>query len=63
MATDPDAQEFEVATLIAQGLSNQDIATALAIKEGTVKDHVEASFKRLGVTSGRTGLLALARRS
>nr|WP_239578787.1 LuxR C-terminal-related transcriptional regulator [Archangium primigenium] len=44
-------------------MSNQDIATALAIKEGTVKDHVEASFKRLGVTSGRTGLLALARRS
>ncbi len=56
-------KQFEVATLIAQGLSNQDIATALAIKEGTVKDHVEAAFERLNVTSGRTGLLALARRS
>jgi hypothetical protein len=28
-----------------------------------VKQHVEASFEQLGVTSGRTGLLALARRS
>ncbi|MGZ3458067.1 MAG: LuxR C-terminal-related transcriptional regulator [Archangium sp.] len=41
----------------------KEIADKLGITEETAKDHVKASFKKLKVSSGRTGLIALARRS
>jgi DNA-binding CsgD family transcriptional regulator len=56
-------RQFEAVALVAQGLSNKEIASKLGITEETVKDHVSASIKRLKVASGRTGLIALARRS
>jgi len=56
-------RQFEAVALVAQGLSNKEIASKLGITEETAKDHVNASFKRLKVSSGRTGLIALARRS
>jgi len=42
------AREYEVARLIAQGLSNKHIARALAISEGTVKIHLHNMYEKLG---------------
>jgi pimeloyl-ACP methyl ester carboxylesterase/DNA-binding CsgD family transcriptional regulator len=55
---DPDAQfaeltdrENEVLELIAQGLSNDDIARRLAISPKTVRNHVTTIFGKLGATT------------
>jgi DNA-binding CsgD family transcriptional regulator len=45
------SRELEVATLIARGLSNRQIADALVIAERTVTSHVEHIFKKLGFAS------------
>ncbi len=45
------AREREVATLIAQGLSNSEIADLLVVSPHTVRDHVKSLFEKLGVTS------------
>ena len=37
--------------LVAAGLSNQEIATALAIGEHTVRRHLQNSFAKIGVPS------------
>lgn len=42
-------REYEVLTLIAEGLSNKDIADRLFISEKTVKNHVSSIFKKIGV--------------
>jgi two-component system NarL family response regulator len=42
-------RELEVFRLMAQGLSNQDIGTALTIGESTVKSHVTHILNKLGV--------------
>jgi DNA-binding NarL/FixJ family response regulator len=42
-------REREILTLIAKGLSNQEIGTVLFISEGTVKTHVGRIFAKLGV--------------
>ncbi len=44
-------RQWEVLTLLVQGLSNKEIARALELGEGTVKVHVAAMFRTLGVTS------------
>jgi DNA-binding NarL/FixJ family response regulator len=44
-------RQAEVLPLIVQGLSNKEIARALRMGEGTVKVHVAALFRALGVTS------------
>ncbi len=49
--TDPTARELEVTTLLAQGLSNRDIAGALFISEHTVRNHLGHVFSKLGVSS------------
>ncbi len=41
----------EVLELLVRGLSNKEIARALRMGEGTVKVHVAALFRALGVTS------------
>ncbi len=41
-------REREIACLIGAGASNRDIATRLAVGEGTVKAHVTAIFRKLG---------------
>ena len=43
------ARQFEVFELIVRGLSNKEIARALNLAEGTVKIHVAALFRKLGV--------------
>lgn len=42
-------REREVIALIAQGLSNKEIAARLSISENTVKNHVSNIFAKLGV--------------
>jgi LuxR family maltose regulon positive regulatory protein len=52
-------REQEVLLLVAQGLSNQDIAERLVISITTVKTHIGNIFNKLGVAS-RTQALARA---
>lgn len=42
-------REYEVLTLIAEGLNNKDIADKLFISEKTVKNHVSNIFKKIEV--------------
>lgn len=54
-------RQKEVLELVAGGKSNKQIASALGISEGTVKVHVNAAFRALGVhnrVSATTALLA-----
>jgi len=43
------AREHEVAALVGQGASNQEIAVRLHLTEGTVKNHVSAALRKLGL--------------
>ncbi|BAY99840.1 two-component response regulator NarL subfamily protein [Tolypothrix tenuis PCC 7101] len=52
-------RELEVLGLMAQGMSNSDIATALTIGESTVKSHVNRILSKLGV-SDRTQAVIIA---
>jgi DNA-binding NarL/FixJ family response regulator len=57
------ARQKEVLDLLAEGKSNKQIASELGISEGTVKVHVNAAFRVLGVhnrVNATTALLAHA---
>lgn len=43
-------RESEVLRLLARGAANKEIAEALGISEGTVKNHLTSLFGKLGVT-------------
>ncbi|MEV6966576.1 response regulator transcription factor [Hamadaea sp. NPDC051192] len=45
------ARETEIVTLLAEGLTNQQIARRLLISEATVKTHLVHIFSKLGVDS------------
>ena len=51
------AREQEVATLVAAGYSNRQVALALSIRLSTVKDHVHAILSKSGFES-RAQLIA-----
>ena len=52
-------RELEVFTLIARGLSNEDICTRLVVAEATVKTHVNRVLAKLGART-RVELVVLA---
>jgi DNA-binding NarL/FixJ family response regulator len=54
-------RQIEVLNLICQGMTNQQIAQTMNIIEATVKAHVSAIFKSLGVVSRTQALLAAQR--
>ena len=59
--TDLTARQKEVLNLLASGKSNKQIAWALGISEGTVKVHVNAAFRALGVHNRVNATTALLR--
>lgn len=54
-------QQFRVLDMLAEGLLNKQIAAELEVSEATVKAHVTAIFRKLGVRS-RTQAAVAARR-
>lgn len=54
------SREHEVVLLVAEGLTNADIARQLWISPGTVRRHLENVFAKLGVHT-RTGAVARVR--
>lgn len=56
-------KQNEVLQLMLKGLSNKVIAHELSISEGTVKAHLSAVYKTLGVTSRSELILSLSRAS
>ena len=55
-------RQAEVLGLVARGKTNRDIAALLILSEGTVKVHLTAIFKALGVASRTQALVVIARR-
>lgn len=54
-------QQFRVLMMLAQGMLNKQIAAELDVSEATIKAHVTAIFRKLGVRS-RTQAAVTARR-
>jgi len=53
------ARQAEVLGLMARGKSNRDIAGVLGLSEGTVKIHLTAIFKALGVASRTQAMVVI----
>ena len=53
-------RQSEVAHLVAQGMTNREIADTLRLSEKTVETHLATVFVKLGVTSRRAVALAIA---
>ncbi|WP_311528604.1 response regulator transcription factor [Paenibacillus polymyxa] len=56
------ARELEVLHKLASGLRNQDIAEALFLSEGTVKNYISSIYSKLQV-KGRREAARIARNS
>lgn len=52
-------RETEILKLLAEGLTNQEIASKLYLSEGTVKNYITALYDKTGI-KGRTKLMAYA---
>ena len=52
-------QQFRVLGMISEGLLNKQIAYDLAVSEATIKAHVTAIFKKLGVRSRTQAVIAI----
>ncbi len=55
-------RELEVLRLMAQGMSNLDIGTALTIGESTVKSHVNRILSKLGVNDRTQAVIVAVKR-
>jgi DNA-binding NarL/FixJ family response regulator len=45
------AREREIASLVARGLTNPEIAARLVLSPYTVQDHIKSLFEKTGVSS------------
>ena len=54
-------QQFRVLMMVAEGLLNKQIAYDLEISEATVKAHMTAIFRKLGVTNRTRAVLMIQR--
>jgi DNA-binding NarL/FixJ family response regulator len=54
-------RELEIASLVARGLSNKEVARELGITEGTVKTHMHSILRKLGATSRYNLILSTGR--
>lgn len=50
-------RELEILRLMASGIGNREIAAALVLSEGTVKNHVSSIFSKLDVTDRTKAVL------
>ncbi len=55
-------REEEVLRLVAEGLTNKEIARRLMVSENTIKTHVTSLFNRLGVDSRARAVVSFRRR-
>ena len=53
-------QQFRVLMMIAEGLLNKQIAHELEVSEATIKAHVTAIFRKLGVQNRTQAVLAIS---
>jgi two-component system nitrate/nitrite response regulator NarL len=53
------ARERQIVRVMAQGLTNQEIAQRLRLAEGTVKVHLHRIYQKLGIAN-RTALAIMA---
>ena len=62
--SNPELSERELAVLrlMAQGMSNQEIGTALSIGESTVKSHVNRILSKLGVNDRTQAVITAVKR-
>ena len=58
-STSLSARELQVLTLVADGLSNEEIASALFVSQATIKSHLVHIFTKLDADS-RTAAVATA---
>ncbi len=54
-------RQADVLGLMVKGRSNREIAELLGLSEGTVKIHITAIFKALGVSSRTQALVAVTK--
>ena len=59
MAAMVTPRELEVLTLVAEGLTNREVAGRLDISPGTVRSHLEHSYSKLGVGTRTAAALAV----
>jgi Response regulator containing a CheY-like receiver domain and an HTH DNA-binding domain len=52
-------QQFRVLTMVCEGLLNKQIAYELSVSEATIKAHVTAIFRKLGVRTRTQAALLL----
>jgi DNA-binding CsgD family transcriptional regulator len=52
-------REFEVLTLVGEGLTNRQVARRLSISPGTVRAHLEHAFPKLGVGNRTEAIVSL----
>ena len=53
-------QQFRVLTMVCEGLLNKQIAWELSVSEATIKAHVTAIFRKLGVQNRTQAVLAIS---
>jgi DNA-binding CsgD family transcriptional regulator len=56
------ARELEIAALVADGLTNREIAARLFLSEKTVESHMTRVFQKLGLRSRAQVAAAIAAR-